>query len=154
MNQQTTIDPISKELELPCDPTRAFDMFTKELSSWWPLATHSLGGEGTRECHMDDYVGGQIYEMGGDQVRQAWGTIKAWQPPHRLVFTFHHGREEATAGTVEVSFTAAGSGCRVELEHRGWELLGESGATMRDNYDSGWGEVFGRCFFEYAVEAS
>jgi hypothetical protein len=32
----------------------------------------------------------------------------------------------------------------VELEHRGWERAGESGAKSRDGYDGGWNLVLAR----------
>jgi hypothetical protein len=40
-----------------------------------------------------------------------------------------------------VRFTALERGTRVELEHRGWERLGELGLTARIDYDQGWQPV-------------
>ena len=45
---------------------------------------------------------------------------------------------------VEVRFTPDGAGTLVELEHRGWERAGESGAKSRDGYDGGWNLVLAR----------
>ena len=141
--------PIRKELDLPCRPADAFRMFTDEMGQWWPLATHSLFAERSRGCGMDREPGGLIYELDPEGARHAWGTIKIWEPPGRVVFTFHPGREASTAGTVEVRFSPSGSGCRVVLEHSGWELLGEEGFATRQSYDHGWGEVFGRLYYEH-----
>jgi hypothetical protein len=50
-----------------------------------------------------------------------------------------------------VRFLRSGSGCRVVLEHSGWELLGEKGLEMRNGYDMGWGMVFGGRFYEHCL---
>ena len=153
-NEQTaSFTPVRKEIELSCAPADAFRMFTAELGRWWPLRTHSLSGDRARGCGMEGERGGHLYEIDGDGARQVWGTIQLWEPPTRVVFTFHPGRDAATAGTIEVRFTRSGSGCRVALEHSGWELLGERAAEMRRDYDQGWGEVFGRRFYEHAMGA-
>jgi uncharacterized protein YndB with AHSA1/START domain len=149
-----TVAPVSKEIELPCRPADAFRMFTQEVAQWWPLATHSLFGERSRGCAMDSAPGGQFYEIDPDGARHAWGTIQIWEPPNRVVFTFHPGREPESAGIVEVRFLASGSGSRVVLEHSGWELLGEKGLEMRHSYDLGWGEVFGRRFYDHCSRSA
>lgn len=41
-------------------------------------------------------------------------------------------------------FVADGNRTRVDLEHRGWERLGERGVETRRGYDGGWDEVFAR----------
>ena len=147
----STIAPVRKELELPCAPVAAFRMFTEEMAQWWPLHTHSVHGEQARGCGIDPRRGGQIYEIAPDGGRNVWGTVLAWEPPGRLAFTFHPGREPESAGTVEVRFSPSGSGCRVVLEHSGWELLGERGLEMRKGYDTGWGMVFGRLYYEHCT---
>ena len=38
------IPPVVKELMLAVDPARAFRTFTEQVRSWWPVATHSVGG--------------------------------------------------------------------------------------------------------------
>jgi hypothetical protein len=40
-----------------------------------------------------------------------------------------------------VTFTADGTGTRVDLEHRGWERLGEVAAEAREEYTQGWPRV-------------
>jgi hypothetical protein len=42
-----------------------------------------------------------------------------------------------------VRFVPDGDGSRVELEHRGWERLGEAAAEAREGYDTGWDTVLG-----------
>ena len=45
---------------------------------------------------------------------------------------------------MDVRFSADGGATRVDLEHRGWEKLGDRMAEIVPQYDSGWDEVLGR----------
>jgi uncharacterized protein YndB with AHSA1/START domain len=149
-----TLAPVRKEIEVPCPAPDAFRLFTEELGRWWPLATHSLSGESARGCGIDGHAGGELYEIDPAGARQVWGTVLVWEPTSRVVFTFHPGRDAASAGRVEVRFAPSGSGSRVTLEHSGWELLGERAAEVRRSYDAGWGDVFGRRFYQHCVRAA
>ena len=66
----------------------------------------------------------------------------AWQPPGRLVLAWHLNPEFAVDAEkpteIEVTFAADGDGTRVTLEHRGLEVHGDAGATMRDTFGGGW----------------
>ena len=41
----TSIEPVRKSVTVPARPQRAFELFTAHIHEWWPLATHSIGGE-------------------------------------------------------------------------------------------------------------
>ena len=46
---------------------------------------------------------------------------------------------------MEVRFSAEGAGStRLDLEHRGWERLGDRAVEARSGYDSGWPQVLER----------
>ena len=61
----------------------------------------------------------------------------AWKPHDRPV-----GPTE-----VEVAFTALEEGgTRVDLEHRGWERLGDLALEGRESYAGGWPMVFDQRF--------
>jgi uncharacterized protein YndB with AHSA1/START domain len=45
---------------------------------------------------------------------------------------------------LEVRFTAVAGGTLVELEHRGWERLGEIAEEARAGYGQGWAGVLTR----------
>ena len=140
MNEQGTIDAVRKERLLACSPARAFQAFTEEMAAWWPLATHSVGRDDAVDVTVDGRVGGHITESIRDGSTSVWGTITTWEPPERFVCTWHPGTDPAQASTVEVTFEADGDGTRMTLVHTGWERRAD-GATMRDNYDSGWDVV-------------
>jgi uncharacterized protein YndB with AHSA1/START domain len=129
-------EAIRKTVLVDFAPAEAFELFTTRVSSWWPTATHSYGGDNVKEVAFEPYVGGSLYEV-TEEGRAPWGRVTAWEPPHRLVMEWLIGN---TAGTeVEVRFSPEGPGSRVELEHRGWEQLAD--ASGRDNYSSGWDVV-------------
>lgn len=147
----TAIEPVHKELHLACPPARAFRLFTEHVAAWWPLDTHSLCPGRSTGCWFEPRAGGELYELGPNGERYVWGTVLAWEPPDEVRFTFHPGGDAATAGTVSVRFEARQGGCRVTLEHTGWELLGDAALRHRGNYDSGWQEVFNQGFGEWAA---
>ncbi len=67
---------------------------------------------------------------------QDWGSVRAWEPPTRLLLDWQIG--EASGTEVEVTFTPEGPGSRVVLEHRGFGAAGP-----RERYSSGWDVVLG-----------
>lgn len=144
MNDELTIEPVRKSVEVGCSVDEAFRLFTDEIDSWWPLATHSIGQEDAEACYFERRVGGRIYESHGDGSVHLWGTVTAWEPPARVVFTWHPGRDASTAQEVELRFLGRDGKTRIELEHRGWAVLGERAVTVRDAYESGWTGVLER----------
>jgi uncharacterized protein YndB with AHSA1/START domain len=147
---QATIAPVKKSIRVALPVEDAFHLFTSEMASWWPLLTHSVGGEDAQACGMEEKAGGRVYEVikGGRQVE--WGRVVTWEPPSRLVLAWYPGRTSETAQEVEITFTSEGEGARMELVHRGWEILGERAIELRESYDTGWDTVLGK----YAVGAS
>ena len=68
-----------------------------------------------------------------------WGEVLVWDPPRRIVYSWHLRRSREDATEVEIRFVAtSGSTTRVEIEHRGWERLGSEGPTWRDRNHGGW----------------
>src|SRR6266542_1795482 len=122
------IPPVMRTVTVNRPVEEAFRIFTEEIGSWWPLETHSIAAsehEGERikaeTVVMEGKVGGRIYEVMSDGSEAAWGELLVWQPPHRLVLAWQPARHLTE---VEVWFTADGEGTRVDLEHRGWDGLG------------------------------
>jgi uncharacterized protein YndB with AHSA1/START domain len=139
-----SFSPIVKTVRVNAPPERAFLRFTAELGTWWPLQSHSVGQADAESVTMEPRVGGRIVERIRGGREAVWGTLTVWDPPRRVAFTWHPGREAATAQDVEVRFTPDGAGTRVELEHRGFERLGvKLGRTARRGYPLGWEYVLG-----------
>ena len=138
-NQQ--IDPIVKQRTLPFDPGEAFRSFTERIGSWWPTATHSIEGDRDADIRFEGRVGGRVVEIAADGTEWAWADVLAWNPPHRVVLSWHPNEEPVAASTIEVTFTAVDEGTQVRLEHRGWEEFGAAGWELRDQYATGWEPV-------------
>lgn len=138
------VRPLRKSVTVRWSPEAAFRRFTDEIATWWPRRTHSVGGEAAENVIFEPRVGGRIYEVMRGGRTAVWGTVLEFEPPRRVAFSWHPGREPETAQTVEVTFAAAGDGTLVELVHTGWEKLGEEALEMRERYDGGWTFVLDR----------
>ncbi len=130
-----------RSVVVACSPARAFALFTERMDAWWPFDGHSMFDAEAEKVTFEPRVGGAVLEWdrGGRNAR--WGTLLAWDPPHRFVMTWHPGRPEATAQQLEVTFTAQGNETLVQVEHRGWQALLERAAEARSGYDGGWPKV-------------
>ena len=88
---------------------------------------------------LEGHRGGRIFERRSTGVEHDWGEVTIWEPPSRLGYTWHLNRDRSDATEVEISFIAHGDAATlVEIEHRGWERLGASGADWRDRNRGGW----------------
>jgi uncharacterized protein YndB with AHSA1/START domain len=142
--QPPVLEPIRHSIVVAAPPARAFEIFTGQIDSWWPLAVHSIGQNEVTGCLVEGRTGGGISETHGDGSIHTWGTVTDWHPPERVVFSWHPGREADTAQEIELRFTEVSDGTLVELEHRGWESLGDRAAETREAYQSGWPAVLSR----------
>ena len=141
MNEMATIEAVTKELSLRCSPERAFDVFTTRAAEWWPLRTHSVGGDETDTVVFEPRVGGRIYEKTRQGAEHLWGTVTAWDPPRGFACTWHPGLDPDQPTTLAVSFDATPDGTLARLVHAGWERLGDAGLETRNGYNSGWDGV-------------
>jgi uncharacterized protein YndB with AHSA1/START domain len=112
-------------LRVKATPARAFSAFVEEIGAWWrpnglfqttPRAPGRLAfepGEGGRLT--ETLANGKVFEI---------GRITAWEPPEKLVFSYHQANFPLDLHTeVEVSFEAAGEETRVTVEHRGFDQV-------------------------------
>lgn len=130
--------PLHKTITVPWTPQAAFRRFTEEIGTWWPYRTHSVGGKEVDRIGFDGRVGGEIYEVHRGGARHVWGTVKEWQPPVRVVFTWHPGQDPSTHQDIEVRFSVVPGGTRLDLVHTGWERLGKLAKVARRGYPIGW----------------
>jgi uncharacterized protein YndB with AHSA1/START domain len=137
-----------KTVTVACTPDEAFRYFTADFGKWWPAATHSVVAYTSKFTDrpatviFEPQVGGRIFERSRAGEEHIWGSVLAWQPPARVVFSFHPGRDAKEAQTVEMTFSPAPEGAKVVLTHSGWEKLGANAQQSRDSYDQGWEGVF------------
>jgi uncharacterized protein YndB with AHSA1/START domain len=135
---------IRKSVSVACPLEDAFRVFTAEIASWWPLATKSVGLEDAVTLVIEPRRHGRVYERVRGGEEHEWGEVLAWEPPDRISFSWHPGRDSETGQEVEIRFSAAGTETRVELEHRGWERLVATADEIPAHFVSGWDEVLDR----------
>jgi uncharacterized protein YndB with AHSA1/START domain len=129
----TVTEAIRKTVLVDFAPDEAFELFTAKIATWWPVRTHSYGGDEVKDVVVEPFVGGRVYEV-TDEGEQDWAKVLAWEPPGRLLLDWQIG--EACGTEVEVTFAPEGPGSRVVLEHRGF-----SAEDPRDRYAGGWDVV-------------
>ncbi len=141
-------DPLRFSFDVACSSDHAFATWTSEIGTWWP-PDHTVTGQAERVV-LQSGIGGRIYERGPDGVEHDWGEVTAWEPPTRLAYLWHIGRERVDATEVEIHFLAQGAALtRVEIEHRGWERLGAVGEDRRSQNLGGWQTLIP--FFQAAI---
>ncbi len=128
-----TTEAIRKTVVVDFAPAAAFELFTTRIAAWWPVRTHSYGGDEVTDVVLEPQVGGRLYEV-TDKGEQDWGHVLAWDPPRGFLLDWHIG--EARGTEVEVTFEAEGPGSRVVLEHRGFAV-----GDARGRYAEGWDVV-------------
>jgi uncharacterized protein YndB with AHSA1/START domain/uncharacterized protein YciI len=131
------LPPIRRQVLVRGGAASAFEVFTAEIGSWWPLGNHSVFGKDATVAFADD----QLVEQGPDGDEAIWGKVLDWDPPTRLRITWHPGSDPAKASEVEVTFAEIpGDQVLVTLEHRGWERFADP-AAARSEYNHGWPHV-------------
>jgi hypothetical protein len=146
---KTPVAPVRKSITVAVAPLRAFELFTQDIGTWWPLATHSVGLERAKSLSFGVAVGDELVETVADGTKEIWGTILQSEIPHRITFSWHPGRSPDDATHIEVTFTPdSAGGTVVELVHSGWERWVD-GEAQAANYREGWDPVL-RTFVDHA----
>ena len=132
------IEPIRFSFVVGCPPDHAFDTWTKRATSWWPVE-HSASHERGAEIVFEPRTGGRIFERTADGGEIEWGEIVEWDRPRRLRYLWRIATETDNATDVEIAFTpVAEGGTRVDIEHGGWDRLGDFGREWREANVGGW----------------
>jgi DNA-binding transcriptional ArsR family regulator/uncharacterized protein YndB with AHSA1/START domain len=140
----TTSVQTSIVVEAPLE--RAFQVFTGDFDSIKPHE-HNLLQVPIAETVLEPRAGGYIYDRGVDGSVCRWSRVLAYDPPHRLVFSWDIGPtwqiepDPAKTSEVEVRFIAeAPERTRVEIEHRNLDRHGEGWEGVREGVASteGW----------------
>jgi uncharacterized protein YndB with AHSA1/START domain len=131
-------------LEVPIE--KAFQVFTQRMGHWWP-ASHHVGGTPFKDILIDPKQGGRWYEINADGAECIWGTVVAYEPPKKVVLSWHlqpdwsFNGDIAKASEVALEFVAEGpEKTRVEFEHRHLERHGAGWEKMREQVgaEGGW----------------
>lgn len=147
MTTQLSATSVTTSIEVAAPIDRAFTVFTAGMGTWWPRTHHVLDGE-LAEMVFEPRGGGHVYDRAVDGRECRWARVLAYEPPHRVVFSWDISTawaleaDPSRTSEVEVRFIADGpERTRVELEHRHLDRHGEGWEQMRSAVGSpdGWG---------------
>jgi uncharacterized protein YndB with AHSA1/START domain len=125
---------------------RAFHTFTEDFGAFKPPEHNMLGVE-IAETVFEPRVGGHLYDRGVDGSECRWARILAYEPPHRVVFSWDLDpqwqveTDPDKTSEVEVRFIAeTPERTRVQLEHRNLDRHGDGWEGIRGAVagDQGW----------------
>jgi uncharacterized protein YndB with AHSA1/START domain len=137
---------VNRSVTVKAPADRAFRAFTEEIGTWWPLAEgFAFAGDRYKDMFLEGREAGRVYELSRDGREFPIGTVTAYDPPTRIVFTWGEATEEWDTHTeVEVRFTEEHGATRVDLEHRGFERIGPAAEETQGTYTRGWVAVLDR----------
>jgi uncharacterized protein YndB with AHSA1/START domain len=124
-------------VEVPIE--KAFRAFTDDFDRIKPREHNMLSVE-IAESVFEPGVGGRVFDRGVDGSECQWARVLAYEPPHRVVFSWDISprwqieSDRERTSEVEVRFTTeSAKRTRVDVEHRyldrhgdGWEGLREA----------------------------
>jgi uncharacterized protein YndB with AHSA1/START domain len=146
MSTRAEATSIRTEIVVEAPIERAFQVFVEDFDRIKPRE-HNMLGVDIAETVFEPRAGGHIYDRGVDGSECRWSRVLAYEPPHRLVFTWDISpqwqpeSDLGKASEVEVRFTAeTPERTRVELEHRNLDRHGDAWEGLRDGVASpgGW----------------
>jgi uncharacterized protein YndB with AHSA1/START domain len=129
------IEPIRRDVVVGVPQQRAFEVFTAEMTRWWPPA-HHIGSAPIEQIIIEPREGGRWYTRHEDGTETSTGFVSAWEPPERVVITWQISADwkydPTLVTSVEVRFVAeAPDRTRVELEHRDLDRYGPEAERMK-----------------------
>jgi uncharacterized protein YndB with AHSA1/START domain len=143
---QTDATVVRRQIVVKAPIERAFAVFTQRFGDFKPRE-HNLLPSPVVETVFEPRVGGHIYDRGEDGSECRWARVLAFEPPHRVVFSWDIGPQwqietnPDLTSEVEVRFVAESDDrTRVELEHRHIDRHGPGWQSVSDGvgHDEGW----------------
>jgi uncharacterized protein YndB with AHSA1/START domain len=139
---------VRKVIEVQAPQGVAWQVFTEQMGTWWPLAVYKIGKANAVDAVIEPRAGGRWYERGDDGSTCDWGRVLAWEPHTRLLLTWDITADwqydPALQTEIEICFIADGKDrTRVELEHRRLDRYGDRRDEMRKIFDEtgDWGQL-------------
>jgi uncharacterized protein YndB with AHSA1/START domain len=146
MSMQAAQTSVQASIVVEAPLERAFIVFVEDFDSVKPRE-HNMLGVDIAETVFEPRAGGHIYDRGVDGSECRWARVLAYEPPHRVVFSWDISpqwqpeTDPDKASEVEVRFLPESSErTRVELEHRNLDRHGAGWEGMRAGVESadGW----------------
>jgi uncharacterized protein YndB with AHSA1/START domain len=146
MSTQTQDTSVRTQVVVDVPIERAFAVFTADFDSIKPRE-HNMLSVDIAETVFEAREGGRIYDRGVDGSECQWARVLAYEPPHRVVFSWDISprwqieTDPEKTSEVEVRFIAeTPERTRVELEHRNLDRHGDGWESERDGVggEGGW----------------
>ena len=146
MSTRTAATSVLASVVVQAPLERAFQVFTSDFGSFKPPEHNMLQVE-IAQTVLEPHVGGYLYDRGIDGSVCRWARVLAYEPPHRLLFSWDISPywqiegDPAKTSEWEVRFIAeTPERTRVELEHRNLDRHGEGWEGVRDGVagNEGW----------------
>jgi uncharacterized protein YndB with AHSA1/START domain len=141
----TTATTVRRSVVVDAPIEHAFNVFTERFDAIKPRE-HNMLAVGITESVFEPYAGGHVLDRGVDGSECRWARVLAYEPPHRLLFSWDispHWQLETDperASEVEVRFIAEGAQrTRVDLEHRNLDRHGDGWEGLREGVGGGGG---------------
>jgi uncharacterized protein YndB with AHSA1/START domain len=137
---------VRREIVVNAPLDKAFAVFTDRFGDFKPKE-HNIMAVPIAETVFEPKVGGHIYDRGTDGSECRWARILAYDPPHRVVFSWDIGptwqieTDPENTSEVEVIFTPeTADRTRIALAHRHIDRHGPGWESVRDGigHDQGW----------------
>lgn len=142
MTETNIGNAIHKTITVACLPEVAFRIWTKQISDWWPKENHSVSGHPQTAVYFEGVVGGRIYEETPEGIAHIFGEVVAWEPPNFLAYQWYPGSSAQQPTRVEIRFVPLENNqTRVDVLHRGPELIGSLWHGRKDAFNHAWEDV-------------
>lgn len=129
---------IEKSILLACGQARAFEIFTRKISDWWPPERrHTKDPKSTIVLSED----GRFFERDASGNEVELGTVITWEPPARIVLDWYPGTDKDHPTRVEIRFAAEGDGTRLVVEHGPTSASEDLFSTRAPRYEASWSLV-------------
>ena len=141
-----TAAAVRRALQVNVPIEKAFQVFAQKMGTWWP-ASHHIGKQPFTEIVVEPRAGGRWFERDAEGAECDWGRVLVWEPPKRLVVSWHlqpdwsFDPDASRASEVALEFIAEGpEKTRLEFEHRHIQRHGAEYEKLRAGVDSpgGW----------------
>ena len=145
MSTDAAVTSVRTSIVVDAPIERAFSVFTEDFGSFKP-PEHNMLEADIAETVFEPRVGGHLYDRGVDGSECRWARVLAYEPPHRVLFSWDIDPQweietdlEKTSEW-EVRFVAeTAERTRVELEHRHLDRHGEGWEGLREGVAGGQG---------------
>jgi uncharacterized protein YndB with AHSA1/START domain len=145
VSTDTHTTSVTRSVVVDAPIERAFRVFTERFDAIKPRE-HNLLRVEIAESVFESRVGGHLLDRGVDGSECRWGRVLAYEPPHRLLFSWDIGpdwqleTDPERTSEVEVRFVAeTPQRTRVELEHRNLDRHGDGWQNLREGVGGGEG---------------